>query len=94
MEYGISHPGGAVHPLAKQFGAVVRRRREAAGVSQEALAATAGLHRTYISMLERGVRMPSILVARQVAEALGITAGALLSEVDEEPAPAARRKKT
>ena len=80
-----------MHPLAKQFGVVVRRQREASGVSQEALAATAGLHRTYISMLERGVRMPSILVARQVAEALGTTMGALLAEVDEEPPP--KRKK-
>ena len=80
-----------MHPLAKQFGVVVRRLRVASGVSQEALAATAGLHRTYISMLERGVRMPSILVARQVAEALGTTMGALLSEVDEEPPP--KRKK-
>jgi transcriptional regulator with XRE-family HTH domain len=62
-------------------------------VSQEALAATAGLHRTYISMLERGVRMPSILGARRVAEVLGTTAGALLTEADAGPAPAARRKK-
>ncbi|MCE9562461.1 MAG: helix-turn-helix transcriptional regulator [Planctomycetes bacterium] len=80
-----------MHPLAKQFGAVVRRLREASQVSQEALAATPGLHRTYISMLERGVRMPSILVARQVAEALGTTMGALLAEVDDEPTP--KRKK-
>jgi len=81
-----------VHPLAKQFGVVVRRLREASGVSQEALAATAGLHRTYISMLERGVRMPSILVARQVAEALGTTMGALLTEVDDEQSPPKRKK--
>lgn len=81
-----------MHPLAQLFGTVVRRRREAAGVSQEALAAAAGLHRTYISMLERGVRMPSILVARQVATALGTTMGALLTEVDAEPAPARPKK--
>ena len=80
-------------PLARQFGAVVRRLREAAGVSQEALAANAGLHRTYISMLERGVRMPSILVAQQVAKALGTTMGALLTEVDAEPVPSKKRKK-
>lgn len=79
--------------LARQFGAVVRRRREAADVSQEALAEAAGLHRTYISMLERGVRMPSILVARQVAEALGTTLGALLTEVDREAAPKKSKKK-
>ena len=80
-------------PLASQFGVVVRRLREAAGVTQEALAELAGLHRTYISMLERGVRMPSILVARQVAEALGTTMGELLTEVDEEPVPKKTRKK-
>ncbi len=61
-------------------------------MSQEALAATAGLHRTYISMLERGVRMPSILVAKQVAEALGMTIGGLLTEVDDEPTPPKRKK--
>ena len=80
-------------PLARQFGAVVRRLRDAAGVSQEALAADAGLHRTYISMLERGVRMPSILVAQQVAKALGTTVGELLTEVDAEPVPKKTRKK-
>ena len=80
-------------PLARQFGAVVRRLREAAEVSQEALAEAAGLHRTYISMLERGVRMPSILVARQVAEALDTTMGALLTLVDQEPVPKKTRKK-
>lgn len=80
-------------PLARQFGAVVRRLREAADVSQEALAADAGLHRTYISMLERGVRMPSILVAQQVAKALGTTMGALLTQVDAEPVPTKKRKK-
>jgi len=65
-------------------------------LAQTTLAATAGLHRTYISMLERGergVRMPSILVAKQVAEALGTTMGTLLTEVDEEPPPTTKRKK-
>jgi transcriptional regulator with XRE-family HTH domain len=82
-----------VDPLARQFGAVVRRLRKAANVSQEALAETAGLHRTYISMLERGVRMPSILVAQQVAKALGTTMGELLTQVDQEPTPTKKRKK-
>ena len=81
-----------MHPLAVQFGTVVRRHREAVGLSQEALAAEAGLHRTYISMLERGVRMPSILVARQVAVALGMSLGALLSDVDREPEPEKARR--
>jgi len=43
-------------------------------------------------MLERGVRMPSILVAKQVAEALGTTMGSLLTAVDNEPTT--KRKKS
>jgi len=43
-------------------------------------------------MLERGVRMPSILVAKSVAEALGTTMGTLLTEVDDEPVPTKCKK--
>ena len=81
-----------MHSLAVRFGIVVRRRREASGMSQEALAAAAGLHRTCISMLERGVRMPSILVAWQIAGALGTSMGDLLGEVDVEIPPKAKHK--
>ena len=70
--------------LQRKFGRVVRRRRLAATLSQEALSAAAGLHRTYVGLLERGERMPSILVAKQLAEALGTTVGAFLAEVDAE----------
>jgi transcriptional regulator with XRE-family HTH domain len=76
-----------VHPLQRRFGAVLRRRREAAGLSQEALAAEAGLHRNYVGLLERGQRMPTILAAEQLATALGTTASRLLAEVEREPAP-------
>jgi transcriptional regulator with XRE-family HTH domain len=71
-----------VDNLQRQFGLVVRRRRLAADLSQEALSAAAGLHRTYVGLLERGRRMPSILVAKRLAEALGTTMGELLAEVD------------
>ena len=74
--------------LQVQFGKVVRRKRLAAGLSQEGLSAAAGLHRTYVGLLERGLRMPSILVAKQIAEAVGTTVGELLAEVDAEEVPA------
>ena len=78
--------------LQHQFGRVVRRRRLAAGLSQEALSETAGLHRTHVGLLERGLRMPSILVAKKVAEALGTTMGELLAEVDtQRPDPPASK---
>jgi transcriptional regulator with XRE-family HTH domain len=56
--------------IVKQFGAVVRRRREKLGLSQEAFAATAGIHRTYISSIELGKVSVSISVAQQLADAL------------------------
>ena len=61
---------------------MLRRRRQAAGLSQEALAGAAGLHRNHVGLLERGLRMPSILVARQLATALGTTMAELLAEVE------------
>jgi transcriptional regulator with XRE-family HTH domain len=76
-----------VDALQMQFGTVVRRKRLAAGLSQEGLSAAAGLHRTYVGLLERGLRMPSIRVAKQVAEAVGTTVGDLLAEVDAEEMP-------
>ena len=69
--------------IAKQFGAVLRRRREAAGVSQEALAAKAELHRNSVGLLERGKQIPSIPVVEKLAQALGTTMSALLREVEK-----------
>lgn len=81
-----------MNELQRQFGRVVRRRRLAADLSQEALSEQAGLHRTYVGLLERGLRMPSILVAKQIAEALGTTMAGLLGEVEKEPADEEERR--
>jgi transcriptional regulator with XRE-family HTH domain len=72
-----------VDTLQRQFGNLIRRRRQAAGLSQEALAGSAGLHRTYISLLERGRRLPSIGVVKQLAAALGTTMTSLVRELEE-----------
>jgi transcriptional regulator with XRE-family HTH domain len=63
----------------KVFGQVVREFRITLTVSQEHLAAMAGLHRTYISLLERGLRNPSLTVVRRLAVALGVTATDLVA---------------
>lgn len=48
------------------------------GWSQEELAFQAGLHRTYVSGVERGVRNPTVTVVEKLARALDQPLGALL----------------
>jgi len=71
-----------VHPIRKRFGEVLRRRRLKAGMSQEELAGKANLHRNYVGLLERGLRMPTIAVVQQLATALGTSMSKLLAEVE------------
>ncbi|MFI5381827.1 MAG: helix-turn-helix domain-containing protein, partial [Tepidisphaerales bacterium] len=55
-------------------GRELRKAREAAGLSQEQLAFQAGVHRTYVSMLERDKKSPTLTVLFRLCKALGITA--------------------
>jgi transcriptional regulator with XRE-family HTH domain len=68
--------------LERQFGRLIRRKRAAAGLTQEVLADEAGLHRTYISLLERGLRVPTIEVVRRLAKALNTSMTALIAELE------------
>lgn len=61
---------------------MVRRRRQAAGLSQEALADAAGLHRTYISLLERGLREPQLGTIAALAAGLETTMASLVKELE------------
>lgn len=56
--------------VLREFGQRVRARRTALGLSQEALAATSGLHRTYISSVELGERNVSLANIVRLAQAL------------------------
>ena len=56
----------------------LRRLRQLRGWSQEGLAFEAGIHRTYISDLERGARNPTITVVDKLASTLGVRVGELL----------------
>jgi transcriptional regulator with XRE-family HTH domain len=62
----------------KVFGGNLRLRREALGFSQEALAQTANLHRTYIGSVERGERNVSIDNMERLAAAVKATITELL----------------
>lgn len=54
------------------FAQRVRTLREAQGISQEKLAERAELHRTYIGMVERLERNPSLVCINKIAKGLGV----------------------
>lgn len=56
--------------------------REAAGMSQERLAFEAGVHRTYISLLERDKKSPTLNVLLRICKALNISAAELVARVE------------
>ena len=62
------------------LGSNVRRIRISKGWSQDKLAEESGLHRTYISGIERGVRNPTLSIISQVAIALDVPTTALLNK--------------
>ncbi len=66
------------------FGDVLRRHRSALQVSQEELAFRAGVDRTFISRLERGIRQPTITTLIGLGAALEISASDLVRETEAE----------
>ena len=69
--------------LDEILGLEIQRRRTEKGWSQEYLAEVTGLHRTYISQLERGLKSPSVRVLSYITNALDITMGEFLRAVEE-----------
>jgi transcriptional regulator with XRE-family HTH domain len=65
-----------------QLGAVLKKRRHDLGLSQEELANRAGLHRTYITDVERGSRNPSLDTIQKLARALEVPLSGLFLEVE------------
>ena len=55
------------------FAQRIKTLREAQGLSQEKLAERAGLHRTYIGMVERLERNPSLVCIYKIANGLGVS---------------------
>jgi len=68
--------------ISSAFGAILRRNREEKGLSQEELAHNCGLDRTFISLLERGLRQPSLSTVFNVAEELGLSPADLVRQVE------------
>lgn len=68
-----------------QFRANLVQTRKGAALSQEELGALAGLHRTEIGMLERGIRLPRIDTLVKLAGALEVEPGELLRGIEWSP---------
>jgi transcriptional regulator with XRE-family HTH domain len=65
----------------KTLGIAIRARRLKLGMTQEQLAEKSGLHWTYISGIERGIRNVSIGNLAHIADALGVRVRDLVKEL-------------
>ncbi|MDP2743905.1 MAG: helix-turn-helix transcriptional regulator [Dehalococcoidia bacterium] len=63
-----------------RFGQRVRAQRLKMGLSQEALAERAGVHRTYIGMIERAEKNVTIATVDKICKALGISMSQCLED--------------
>ncbi|MGH9895291.1 MAG: helix-turn-helix domain-containing protein [bacterium] len=70
--------------LSVKFGRTVRRLRDSADYSQEGFADAIGVHRTYMSTLERGRGNPSLDMIARIARGLGLTVTKLFDAVEKE----------
>lgn len=78
--------------VQKAFGEVLRQVRVGRGISQQDLALEADLDRTYISLLERGLRQPTLTTLIVLAKALGSDAPDLVEQTITALQPRQRAK--
>ena len=68
---------------AKAFGLAVAKRRTGLRISQETLAERASVHRTYISQIERGIKVPTLTILFSLATALACNPSELLRDIED-----------
>ncbi|SEP72376.1 Helix-turn-helix [Solimonas aquatica] len=68
------------NPLAVAFGKALRAARDKTDLSQEGLGLACGIDRTYVSMLERGERQPTLTTVFALCAELGIHPEQLVAE--------------
>ena len=64
--------------MRRLLGQNVRQFRTRLGISQEELGFRSGLHRTYVSGIERGVRNPTVVIIGRLAKALDVNPALLI----------------
>lgn len=67
--------------ILDKFGIKVRKLRMLLNISQEQLAERAGLHRTYIGMIERGEKNITLINIKKISTALGVSVNELLDDL-------------
>lgn len=70
--------------IDQDFANILRRLRLEKDLSQEAFAFEVGIHRTYVSQLERGLKSPSLKTIQKIAAVLNITLSELMALVETE----------
>lgn len=70
--------------IAEAFGVAVREERKRLGISQEKLGELAGIHRTYVGMIERGEKNITLSNIFKVSKALGLNPSELLKLAEQE----------
>jgi transcriptional regulator with XRE-family HTH domain len=72
------------YTFPKAFGSALRQLREAKGVSQEWLAEKSGLHPTYVGLVERGGRNPTLKASQAMALALSTPLSNLVAQAEKQ----------
>ncbi|QGG94945.1 helix-turn-helix domain-containing protein [Actinomarinicola tropica] len=70
---------GGDRAVAADFGRRVRAERKRIGLSQEGLAARAGIHRTFVGRVERGEANVTLTTIVRLADVFGVDPGALVA---------------
>jgi len=68
--------------LEARFGELLRDLRNKRGLTQEELGIDCGLDRTYISLLERGLRQPTLKVLFKLAEVLKVNPSTIVKNLE------------
>jgi len=66
------------------LGKIIAGLRHSAGLSQEELADRAGIHRTYVSQIERGLKSPTIVMLLKLSKALETTPSKIMRQLEAE----------
>ncbi|WP_225707421.1 helix-turn-helix domain-containing protein [Bradyrhizobium cenepequi] len=64
------------------FGKIIAGLRRTARLSQEELAERAGVHRTYVSQIERGLKSPTIMMLFRLAIALNTSSSKIMKQLE------------